>query len=109
DAEFQAPLYFKTTNEMLDEFDYLGKDIAREVVIKNPNKISNMVEDIIPIPEGTYPPVIDGADTELREITHNKAFEIYGDPLPDIVKERLDRELNSIIKNGYAVMYIIAQ
>ena len=109
DAEFQAPLYFKTTDEMLDEFDYLGKDIAREVVIKNPNKISNMVEDIIPIPEGTYPPVIDGADTELREITHNKAFEIYGDPLPDIVKERLDRELNSIIKNGYAVMYIIAQ
>ena len=109
DANFQPPLYFKTTEEMLEEFKYLGDKKAKEVVIENTNIISNMIEDIIPIPEGTYPPIIDGADEELREITYNKAFEIYGNPLPSIVKERLDKELNSIIKNGYAVMYIIAQ
>ena len=109
DAEFQPPLYFRTTDEMLEEFNYLGEEMAKKVVIENTNKVSHMIENIIPIPEGTYPPIIEGADEELRKITYEKAFETYGDPLPDIVKERLDRELNSIISNGYAVMYIIAQ
>lgn len=109
DADLQPPLYFKTTDEMLKEFKYLGKDKAREVVIGNTNLISNMVEDMLPIPEGTYPPVLDGSEEELKEISYSKATEIYGDPLPTLVRERLDKELNSIVENGYAVMYIISQ
>lgn len=109
DSEHQPPLYLRTTREMLNEFSYLGDDVAREIVIINTNLISNMCEEILPIPDGTYPPIIEGAEEELKELTYSKAFEIYGNPLPEIVKERLDRELNSIIKNGYAVMYIIAQ
>lgn len=109
DADNQAPLYFKTTDEMLDEFSYLGVEKAKKVVIENTNKIANMCEEIKPIPDGTFPPVIEGADEELRKITNERARKIYGNPLPNIVKERLDKELNSIIKNGYAVMYIIAQ
>lgn len=109
DVEEQAPLFFKTTDEMLDDFSYLGEEMAKKVVIFNPNKINEMIEDIDPIPSGTYPPVIEGADKELKELTYKKAFEIYGNPLPNIVKTRLDRELDSIISNGYAVMYIIAQ
>lgn len=109
DYDQQSPLYLKTTNEMLKEFDYLGKEKAEEVVITNTVKISEEVEEIIPIPDGTFPPVIEGSDEELRRLCYEKAERIYGNPLPEIVQSRLHRELNSIISNGYAVMYIIAQ
>ncbi|QEK13623.1 PolC-type DNA polymerase III [Crassaminicella thermophila] len=109
DADEQAPLYLKTTDEMLEEFGYLGKDNAIDVVVNNPNKIACMIEEIKPIPEETYPPVIEGADDDLRNMCYEKATRIYGNPLPEIVQKRLDRELNSIISNGYAVMYIISQ
>ncbi len=109
DAEYQPPIYLKTTNEMLEDFAYLGEDLAKEIVITNTNKINEMVEKFEPIPSGTFPPVIEGSEDELREISYNKAYELYGDPLPKLVKNRLDVELNSIIKNGYSVMYIIAQ
>ncbi|MEG1311586.1 MAG: PolC-type DNA polymerase III, partial [Romboutsia sp.] len=102
-------LHFRTTDEMLEEFNYLGKELAYELVVKNSNKIADMVEVIKPIPDDTYPPVIDGSDTELREMCYKKAKRIYGEPLPEVVQARLDRELNSIIGNGYAVMYIISQ
>src|SRR5699024_3270082 len=109
DADDQPPLYFKTTNEMLNEFSYLGPKRAYEVVVKNTNLINNMIEDIRPIPKGTFSPIIEGSEEELRQISYNKAYEIYGDPLPDIVEKRLKRELDSIIDNGYSVMYIISQ
>ena len=102
-------LHFRTTDEMLEEFKYLGEELAYEVVVENTNKVADMVEDFLPIPNETFPPVIEGSDTELREMCYNKAKRIYGDPMPEVVKKRLDRELNSIISNGYAVMYIIAQ
>lgn len=109
DAEDQPPLYFKTTNEMLREFSYLGEKKCKEVVIYNPNKIAEMVEVIKPIPDGTFPPKIAGAEEEIREMTLSKAHSIYGEELPEIVEKRLDKELNSIINNGYAVLYLIAQ
>ncbi|MBR0396792.1 MAG: PolC-type DNA polymerase III, partial [Eubacterium sp.] len=109
DAEDQAPLYLHTTEEMLEEFAYLGSEKAREVVIENPNRIADQVEKISPIRAGKFPPVIEDSDKTLREICYRRAYEIYGDPLPELVEARLERELNSIISNGYAVMYIIAQ
>lgn len=109
DADNQAPLYFRTTDEMLKEFDYLGKEKAFEVVVENTNKIADMIEKIDPVPPDKYPPVIEGSDKELRDICYTKAHEIYGPNLPPQVEERLERELHSIISNGFAVMYIIAQ
>ena len=109
DADEQAPLYLRTTEEMLKEFEYLGSDKAREVVITNTNRIADMCEKISPVRPDKCPPVIENSDQMLREICYTKAHKMYGDPLPEIVQERLDRELNSIISNGYAVMYIIAQ
>ena len=109
DADDQAPLYLRTTEEMLAEFAYLGSSKAEEVVITNTNKIADMCEKISPVRPDKCPPVIENSDQMLRDICYNKAHKMYGDPLPEVVHARLERELNSIISNGYAVMYIIAQ
>ena len=109
DADQQAPLYLHTTDEMLEEFSYLGAEKAREVVITNTNMIADMCERVCPIHPDKFPPVIENSDRDLRDICYKKAHEIYGEELPQIVEARLERELNSIISNGYAVMYIIAQ
>ncbi len=109
DADQQPPLYFRTTEEMLAEFEYLGEAKAREVVITNTNKIADQIEKISPVHPDKCPPVIPDSDKTLTKICYDKAHEIYGPELPEIVKERLERELNSIISNGFAVMYIIAQ
>lgn len=104
------PLYYlRTTKEMLDGFSYLDRNLAEELVIKNPKLIAEQIEDIRPIPPGTFPPKIEGSDEKLRDACFTKAKSIYGDPLPQIVEDRLNRELNSIISNGYAVLYIIAK
>ena len=109
DADNQAPLYLRTTEEMLQEFSYLGEEKAYEVVVTNTNKISDMCEQISPISPEKCPPHIPGCEEDIKNIAYEKAHELYGDPLPEIVQSRLDKELNSIISNGYSVMYIIAQ
>ncbi len=109
DADKQAPLYFRTTGEMLDEFLYLGEMAAKQVVIENPRWIAEQVEELKPMPDDFFPPKIDGAEDQISEMTLSRAVEIYGEPLPEIVAKRVDKELNSIISNGFAVLYLIAQ
>ena len=109
DADLQPPLYLRTTEEMLEEFQYLGAEKAEEVVVTNTNRISDMIDRISPVRPDKCPPVIENSAGILRDICYNRAHELYGEDLPDIVTERLERELNSIIGNGFAVMYIIAQ
>ncbi|MCI8529762.1 MAG: PolC-type DNA polymerase III [Lachnospiraceae bacterium] len=109
DADDQAPLYLHTTDEMLEEFSYLGSDKAYEIVVKNTNMIADMIETIAPVRPDKCAPVIEDSDKTLTKICYDRAHELYGPDLPEIVKARLDKELNSIIKNGFAVMYIIAQ
>ena len=109
DCDLQAPLYLRTTEEMLEEFSYLGEEKAYEVVVTNTNKIADMCEQISPISPEKCPPYINDCEKTIKDIAYNKAHELYGDSLPQIVEERLDKELTSIIKNGFSVMYIIAQ
>ncbi len=109
DADNQAPLFLRTTEEMLEEFSYLGSKTAYEIVVTNTNRIADQIEKISPVRPDKCPPVIEDSDKQLREICYNKAHSMYGEDLPPIVVERLERELNSIISNGFAVMYIIAQ
>ncbi|MBD5429024.1 PolC-type DNA polymerase III [Lactobacillus sp.] len=102
-------LHFYTTQELLNAFDFLGEEAAKEIVIDNPNLIADQIDEIAPIKSGLYPPHIANADQEMKDLTYNKAYELYGNPLPKIVKDRVDMELNSIISNGYAVIYLISQ
>nr|QGT51178.1 DNA polymerase III PolC-type [uncultured Firmicutes bacterium] len=108
DADFQAPLYFRTTDEMLEEFSYLGKEKAYELVVTNPNAIAAQIEEIQPVKDGSYPPSIENCEQDLADMCRAKAHEIYGDNLPKIVEERMERELDCILKYGYSVMYMIA-
>ena len=109
DADMQPPLYFRTTEEMLEEFSYLGRDKAEEVVITNTNLIADQIEKIQPVRLDKCPPVLENSEEELKTICYEKAYSMYGNPLPDIVHKRLNHELESIISNGFAVMYIISE
>ena len=108
DADMQAPLYLRTTDEMLEEFSYLGKEKAYEVVVTNSNLIADMIDDIEPLKSGSYPPSIENCEQDLLDMCHDFAHKVYGDELPPIVKQRMDRELDCIVGYGYAVMYMIA-
>lgn len=101
--------FFRTTDEMLEEFKYLGEDIAKEIVVKNTNAIADSIEKVQPVPDGFFPPKIENAEQIVKEMSYKKAYEIYGDPLPEIVKLRLEKELNAIIGNGFSVLYLSAQ
>lgn len=105
----QPPLYYRNTQEMIEEFNYLSPEKAFEIVVTNTNKIADLIDDVKPVPDGTFPPIIEGSEQELREKCESKAHEIYGEQLPEIVEKRMERELSSIIDNGYSVLYIIAQ
>lgn len=106
--DIQAPLYFRTTEEMLAEFSYLGEEMAQKVVIRDPNWIAEQIEDIRPIPQELYPPEIEGAEEQVQKMTYNTARSLYGEELPEIVRARIDKELTSIIKHGFSVLYLIA-
>jgi len=108
DYDNQAPLYYRTTKEMLDEFDYFDEKQAHELVVENPNKLYQMIDDIKPIPDGLFTPEIEGADHTIKEMTYGKAKKLYGDELPELIENRIEKELNSIIDNGYSVIYLIA-
>lgn len=108
-AGSQPPLYLHTTDEMLEEFSYLGEETAHEIVVTNTNRIAEMIEDVSPIPDKLYTPIIEGADDELRQMCYDKAKALYGDPLPELVEKRLEKELNSIITHGFGVIYLISQ
>ena len=108
DVDSYSDLSFKTTDRMLEEFSYLGEETAREVVIENPNRICDMTEEITLFPDQTAMPKVDGAEEEIMEIGYSRMKELYGDPLPERIEKRLDRELGSIVRNGFSVLYWIA-
>ncbi len=108
DASRQPPLYYRNTAEMLDEFDYLGEDLSYQVVVENTRKLADQIEVVTPIPQGTFPPIMEGSDEEIRQMAEDRAQTLYGKPLPDLVAARMKRELDSIIGNGYSVLYLIA-